>query len=63
MENWQKGLGLGGLIGLYFAGKKLANVYLDGKLKKAGFYPVPEGTSILQKIKLISKSPYNKIQI
>jgi hypothetical protein len=59
MKNWQKGmLGAAGILGSYLLGK----LYLDSKVKEAGFDPVPEG-SFLDKIKLFSRSPYKKIQL
>jgi len=63
MKQWQKGAIGAGIVGLYFGAKELVNRYLDNKLKEVSVYPAPEGTSILGKMKLISKSPYKKIQI
>jgi len=63
MKKWQKGAIGAGIAGFGFGVKKMANGYLDRKLKEASLYPAPEGASIFDKIKLISKSPYGKIQL
>ena len=63
MKNWQM-LSIGaGFVGLLFVGKALADGYLDNRLKDVSLYPAPEDASFLDKIKLISKSPYRRIQV
>jgi hypothetical protein len=63
MKNWHK-LSIGaGFLSLLIVGKGMADGYVDEQLKKAGFYPAPEGSSFSDKLKLIHGSPYNKIQV
>jgi hypothetical protein len=63
MKNWQiLSIGAGCML-FVVLGKQAVDGYVDGQLKKAGFYPAPEGSSFSDKVKLIHESPYKKIQL